>query len=678
LFLFLLSVTVNTRDLHLRMDMFNNSIYSNHIYMTTDDGGLISFNPQDSSWNRVSSVSGLSSNRTKDLFVKGDSVFVLSEGGITIFNEDLTLINFQDLNPIYFGYTDHYCISLNRDKVILGVEEGIQWFDLNRFGNLSRVEKMDYNFQVFEISSLDTCYLLGTSRGVFRADSNFEDTTMIDSSGETYSVFISGYSIWAGGSWGCKEITGDSAVFSDDTVWTIGEIDGDIYIGTKRGLYRYEGGWQRIHGGDVRGFARVLPHNLRISVVRRYGLLFEGTWNYIYPPGLASNIVADLVRTPNGEIYVCHRSSLISVFEGDEWKVLNRGNPWGFPPWYLFNIESDSEGRVYFGFWYDQPVNILFCWDTQNDTMPRPIDIPIASATTVTGMLVDSNDDLWIGLMRCTDNYSWVLKMHRVNEDSLEWTTYRDPGFVWKRVFAEGAGGVYCGNSPSIGGVGIHILGNDEDDIETVMGILGSSTISMCADLNGNIWAGLEDKLIYISGNNVEKVEVSEKFDGLAVDFQGGLWCYNSTEGLNYLNPEGYWESLPQALRELQPFTLEDIVSLLHFTENQNLFVCTYNGLYEFDLDFNVPDSGKFNVYPNPFNYERHNRLNFSARDLGGKNILIYDVIGDLKGEYVVPPEKEVFFLDLPNDIDLSSGLYLYFVTSEERVIHKGKFVVVR
>ena len=269
MFLFLLSVTVDASNLHLRMNLFNNCVYSDYVYVTTDDGGLVVFDPEDSSWNSVNSVSGLPSNETKDLFVRGDSVFVLSNGGISIFNEVLTLINFQDLNPIFFGYTDHYCISLNRNKVILGGEEGIQWFDLNRFGNLSGVEKLDYNFQVFEVFPLDTCYLLGTSRGVFRADSNFEDTTMIDSSGETYSVFISGYSIWAGGSWGCKEITGDSAVFSDDTVWTIGEIDGDIYIGTKRGLYRYEGGWQRIHGGDVRGFARVLPHNLRISVVRR-------------------------------------------------------------------------------------------------------------------------------------------------------------------------------------------------------------------------------------------------------------------------------------------------------------------------------------------------------------------------------------------------------------------------
>jgi len=681
LFLFLLSVTVSTSDLHLRMDMFNNSVYSNRFYITTDDGGLLSFDPQDSSWNWVNSISGLPSNNTKDLFVRDDSIFVLSSGGISIFSKDLTLIGFQDFNPLFFDDTDPCCISLNRSRVILGGEKGVQWFALNKFGsfgNVYDVSHSDYNFKVFEIFPLDTCYLFGTSRGVFRADSNFGDTTMIYSSGEIYALFVSGSSIWAGGSWGCKEVTGDSAVFSEDTVWTIVEIDEDIYIGTKRGLYRwYEGDWQRIHGGDVRGVARVLPDNLRVSVVRGNGLLFEGTWRYIYPPGLASNMVTDLVQTPDGKIYVSYKHSRrISVFDGITWRTLNRGNPWGLTGGYLFNMESDSKGRIYFSLWYWRDDPILFCWDTQNDTMPHPIELPIASTTTVTGMLVDSNDDLWLGLLRTSDYGlgNWVLKMRRVSEDSFEWITYQGPDILWKRVFAESARGIYCGNSPSGGGAGIHVL-YDNGTFEEVVGDLGSSTVSMCADLKSNIWAGLEDKLVYISGNNVERVETSNKFDGLTVDFQGGLWCYNSTEGLSYRNPEGNWESLPQALRELQPFSLKDIVSPLHFTENGNLFVCTYNGLYEFDLDFNVPDSGEVTVYPNPFNYEEHNQLTFSAKGIGGKDIFIYDIIGDLKGEYNVPLE---YGDNYPIDVNLSSGLYLYFVTSEGRVIYKGKFVVVR
>jgi hypothetical protein len=677
LLLFLLSVTVGASDLHLRMDLFNKSAYSDNFYITTDDGGLLSFNPQDSSWNWVNSISGLPSNKTKDLFLRGDSVFVLSSGGITIFNKDLNFINSQNFNPLFFTDTAPDCIYVHENDVILGGGNSIQWFDLNRFGNLIReVEHENYNFGVFEILSYDTCYLLGTSRGVFRVDSNFEDTTMIYSSGETYSLFVSGYSIWAGGSWGCKEITGDSAAFSEDTVWDIGEIDGDIYIATKRGLYRYEDDWYRIHGGDVRGFAKVLPHNLRVSFVRGNGLLFEGTWSYIYPPGLASNLVTDLVQTPDGKIYVSYKHSRrISVFDGIRWQTLNRGNSWGLPGGYLFNMESDSEGRIYFGFWYWRDDPVLYCWDTQNDTMPYRIDLPIVSVTTVTGMLVDNNDDLWLGLFRTSDYRlgNWVLKMRRVNEDSCEWVTYQDSEIIWKRVFAEGSEGMYCGNSPTDGGSGIHVL-YDNGTIDEVLGELGSSTISMCADLKGNIWAGLEDKLIYISGNNVERVEISNRFEGLAVDFQGGIWCFNSMEGLSYRNPEGNWESLPQELREIQPFSLKDIVSPLHFTENKNLFVCTYNGLYEFELDFNVPDSGGVTVYPNPFNYEEHNRLTFSAKDIGGKDILIYDVIGDLKGEYEVPSENDVFSID----IDLSSGLYLYFVTEDGKLIYKGKFVVVR
>jgi hypothetical protein len=274
--------------------------------------------------------------------------------------------------------------------------------------------------------------------------------------------------------------------------------------------------------------------------------------------------------------------------------------------------------------------------------------------------------------------------MHRLNEGSFQWTTYSGQGIVWKRVFAEGEEGIYCGNSPTDGGAGIHIL-RENGDVERVIGNLGSSTISMTADLKGNVWAGLETGLAYIVDNNVEEIYtssnsdlVSDKVDGLAVDFQGGIWCYNGQNGLSYLNPEENWESLPEEMKQIQPFILDDINYPLHFTAEGNLFVCTYNGLYEFDINFSYADSGEVNVYPNPFNYERHARLNFSASELGGKNILIYDLIGDLKGEYVVPSGREVFSLDFPEDIDLSSGLYLYFITEENNVIYKGKFVVVR
>jgi hypothetical protein len=180
--------------------------------------------------------------------------------------------------------------------------------------------------------------------------------------------------------------------------------------------------------------------------------------------------------------------------------------------------------------------------------------------------------------------------------------------------------------------------------------------------------------LVYISGENWEREYPTSRVDGLAVDFQGGVWCYNSDLGLSYLSSEGVWEPLPEELRNVQPFSLRDVVYPLHFISNNRLFVGTYNGLYEFELNFNYPDSGKISVYPNPFNYQRHNRLYFSARDLGGKDILIYDIIGDLKGKYNVPLKLTAY----PIEINLSSGLYQYFVTSEGRVIHKGKFVVVR
>ena len=680
MFLLLLSITVSSRELHLQMNLYNNSVYGDCLYMTTDNGGVVSFDPEDNTWDWVNSFSGLSSNIAKDLFLRGDSIFILTNGGISILDSDLNLIDFQVFNSLFFvADDDPDCISLYKNTIILGGSSGVQWFDLRNFGNLSRVvEHRDYGFQVFEILPLDTCYILGTGRGVYKVDSNFQDTIFIDASGETYSLFVDGASIWAGGSWGCKEITGDTAVFSNDTVWSIDKIDEEIYIGTKNGLYnRYGGVWNRISGGDIRGFVSLIQNDNIISVVRRRGVRFENPYSLKNSPGLISNLVTDLIQTSDGKIYISYKGTRrISMFDGVSWNTLNDENNWNFSGGNLFNIESDSQGRIYFGFWYWEEVPILFCWDTQNDTMPKPIDLPVL-ATTVTGMFVDSNDDLWAGLLNRFTLNNWVFKAHRETDGSLIWTEYSDPEIVWKRVFAEGSEGVYCGNSPTDGGSGIHIL-TENGSFEKVTGNFSSSTISMASDLEGNIWAGLEDRLVYISGNSLERVETQERFEGLAVDFQGGLWSYNSMEGLSYLNPEGVWESLPQELTGIKPFGLDDVISPLHFTGDRNLFICTYNGLYEFDLDFDSSDSSEVNVYPNPFNYQEHDRLIFSVSDIGGMSIFIYDIVGNLQGEYHIPSENDGSFWIEKDQIALSSGLYSYFITEEGNIIHQGKFVVIR
>ena len=295
-------------------------------------------------------------------------------------------------------------------------------------------------------------------------------------------------------------------------------------------------------------------------------------------------------------------------------------------------------------------------------------------------MLVDSNDDLWIGAF--TDPIEdWILRMHRVEgeEDSLEWTIYTDPSFKWVRVFAEGIDAIYGGNSPTSGWAGIHIIYPD-GSVSNVKGGLGSSTLSMASDIKGDIWAGLENSLVYISGD--EKIEdfntsnsglLSDNVDGITFDFQGGMWCYHSGEGLSYRDPEDNWFSY----RGFSSVDADDITYPLHFTFDHHLFVGTYEGLYELDIDFNIPrDSLEYpgtNVYPNPFNANEHNYLYFSSGVLDGKTIYIYDVYGKLKEEYRVTGD----YLRIEN-VDLTSGLYFYIVKGEEGVLDKGRFVVVR
>jgi hypothetical protein len=663
--------------------MFTNLKYSDYIYITTNEGGLLSFEPRGSTWKSKTIVSDLYSNTTNDIAVRNDTVWVITPGGITIFNRELEFLNSLEFNPLFFNDTNPKTIELYDSKVILGGETGLQWFDISEFDNLRRVDKIDYGFTVFDILPLDTCYILGTSNGIYKSY-NFVnlDTVKIENLLPTYTLSLIGSSIWAGGSWGCKNITEDTSLFSLNTVRQIEEIDTNIYIATSGGLYIYENGiWVSLSSGDVRGVCKTDCYDSPTFIVRGEGLKNVDSSEFIRPPGLASNKVCDLTETPDGSIFITYRDMLkITKFNGKEWETLNKNNQWGIPGGILYNIESDSKGRIYFGSWYWNEDNILYKLDTEEDSIPFSINLPV-NATTITGMMVDSRDDLWLGAFNRFTDEDWVLKMHPLEgvEDSLEWTIYTDPLIKWVRVFAEGENAIYGGNSPTSGGAGIHIFYYD-GILDHVTGNLGSSTVSMNNNLEGDIWAGLENNLVHIKEDEVVEIFNSgnsgllgDQVDGITFDFQGGMWCYHSGEGLSYRDPENNWFSY----RGFAYIDADDITQRLHFALDNKLYVGTYEGLYELDIDFNVPeDSLEYpgtNVYPNPFNASEHDYIYFSSGELDGKMIYIYDVYGRLEGEYIATGTY------LRVDVgDLKSGLYLYVVKGEDRVLDKGRFVIVR
>jgi len=121
----------------------------------------------------------------------------------------------------------------------------------------------------------------------------------------------------------------------------------------------------------------------------------------------------------------------------------------------------------------------------------------------------------------------------------------------------------------------------------------------------------------------------------------------------------------------------DDITYPLYFSSDNKLYIGTYEGLYELDIDFNIPeDSLEYpgtNVYPNPFDASKHDYLYFSSGELDGKMIYIYDVYGRLEAEYIVTGD----YLRVEVN-DLKSGLYLYVVKGEDKVIDRGRFVIVR
>lgn len=674
----LLLVSISfSKTLYLNTNNCTSIEYEKRIYINTVDGGLISYEPSESTWIFKNSVNGLNSNTSKKVEVHNDSIWVLSSGGLSIFNDSLNLLLKMNFNPLLFNDTLPETFTVNDSLVILGGETGLQWFEKSQIENLNQVLHKDHDFHINTILNSDTCIFLGTLDGIFKTK-NLTDTVRL-SSRSTFTMEMIDGDLWAGGYWGCKNITEDTSRLSNVRVRSIDEIDDELYASTDSGLYKYDSVWSRINSEKIYGICKPENYGSIFYINRETGFVSITLSDTIDIPGINSNECWDLTQTPDGNLYAIHRYDYgISRFDGEYWQTLNQNNEWGFYG-RLNKIESDSRGVIYFGLWYWYQVDIVFKWNPDKDSMPVPVDLPVDPSTIGT-MLVDSDDNLWISAF--SGDNDWILKMERVENgtDSLEWTIYTSPSIRWVRVFTEMNNTVYGGNSPPVGGAGIHIF-TPEGDVEEVLGNLGSSTVSMAADIDGSVWAGLENNLVHIENNEVSEAYdisnselLSNQVDDIIFDFQGGMWCYHSGKGLSYRSPDGSnWENIPG----FSSIVANDVPEVMHFTSDNKLIICTYNGIYKLDIDFNIPDNQedeytRTNVYPNPINLNKNSYLFFASADLEGKKVMIFNVYGKLEAEYVT--DEQVLRI-AP---DLKSGLYIYVVKDGNEVLDKGRFTVIR
>jgi len=89
----------------------------------------------------------------------------------------------------------------------------------------------------------------------------------------------------------------------------------------------------------------------------------------------------------------------------------------------------------------------------------------------------------------------------------------------------------------------------------------------------------------------------------------------------------------------------------------------------------NTPLSHKnqYSLYPNPANnvlmVENVNNNNSNA------TLIIYSELGDIVAQYALPPSETVVTENITN---LAAGFYLYSITSEVKVIQRGKLIIER
>jgi len=605
------------------------------------DGGLFTFNVEDSTYQTWTNTEGLASNNV--LSVVGDD-----EGGIWLGMYSGMMQKYDPANETWFDvidFVDHpvYQLKPKGDTLFVALDIGLSIYILSRrevketYRHLG--EKIHPDIVVHDIFLDGQNIWVATDEGIARSSLNYINlldpgswTNFTEEEGlpasRVNSLTAYKNKIFAGTENGAA-VSGEEGwqIFNegldDNTEVFDFEIINDLlYAATSRGIFILQDQvWERLEP-TLYNAKHIRVSRETIWAGTPMGLASKWTedypWSFLYPAGPGSNRFADLLYD-DGVLWCCSGSYIgkgFYAFDGKNWKNYNTGNVPGLLTNSVVSVSIDHSKNRWFGTWgggmfcFGQDSTFRF-YNSQNGYLADA-----AGATNypvVTDIAVDSANALWVlnwdaksnlPLVSVTKDSSWTYfgAADNISTDFLETILIDENNNKWIGTRDRGVLVLNDNGTPDIK-ADDQYLGS----LSTNDGLLSNEITSLAQDQLGNIWIATVKGLHLYSNNIVDQIynPPADHIKDILVDGVNNIWVATNS-GIGMFSPMTYeWTYYRENNSKL---VSDDAVTLEMDLKTGRLFVGTNEGLsvlqtpYSEPLDNIVP----LHVYPNPFIPEDH------------------------------------------------------------------------
>ncbi len=614
------------------------------------------------------------------IFVKGDSIFVCTDFGISVVNAkdfsfietivkfgnfaaDLGVNNVNISGGKYLAATEGGAAIASLNTKNLSAPESWNVFKLNLFAPATKLYKLLFFNKIL---------LAATDKGVFE---------------------------YIGGDW-------KPFIFQGENVKDFIADASDLYLLVGNSLYKYSNGIKTLIRKIKKATVVSLSKNSKnIYAASTEGLILLGdSLRWFYPNGPIGNSFNKLAVDSKERLWLVSgkdpAGSGINMFDGERWYNFNKDNIKAIHNNAFYSVYVGADGKIYFANWGDGITvydgQTFFTYNADNTSLTgievNPRFIPI------TDVALDNGGNMWVLNLQNLDG-----KSVSVLTKSGVWYHYKfgypltpspaelynlvidQYGTKWFYVAAEGEPGLYYFNEQGT-------FENLNDDIWGIInsqdGLNNNNIKAIALDNQGELWVGtsLGVNIIVDPGNptaNISSVFAlrQQSITCISVDPLNLKWV-GTNQGVFLMSQDGS-SLLAQYNKENSPLASNKINSIAIDSKSGKIFIATDLGLSSFNTQSIRPENSfsEIFVYPNPFIISEgaDNKVYFDKL-IRNSRITILSVSGSFIREIITPGGRIGYWDGRDKNGNLvPSGIYIVVAYDEEaNNVATAKVAVIR
>ncbi len=675
------------------------------IWIGASNGFVQSYNPVRREWNYVTGISSMTDEPAKKInafHVTGDSLFILSEIGVSVFS----------ISRFEFG--DSYRRFGTSPSQLNGKVTSFEIFD-NKFwvGTNSGVASTPItNPNPSEPSSWQVL-----NGGL--ASTNLND--LLEYHDTLFAATASGLAFFDGTTWQSFPVTAGRTILALSKKFHLGTTPYSpaLYFITSNQIWKYEEGSivpvetfpSTVSSFTSEGVLGTVNNGVTV-LSREVALPPTPTWDTIIPPGPPVNKFVGMAvddqsvfwsgtGTASGEGFIS--------FDGDTWRTFT---PQTLPSLngarYAYQIDIGSDNSKWISMFGEGVVHldannsVRHIFNSANGLAYTENTSNNQSFCVVTGVVVDRNNETWINIRSAVnrnllaiysaatdtlrhasfptgmklpiltniimDNYGtkWFTSINEVNNNSPGLVFYDETKRLPRRID---------------GSSGWGIITKDRD------GLTDNEVTSVALDNDGSLWVGTNQGINIIvdptvpfrilpyhplSGKRVNDILVDPLNQKWVATEQGVyLWSPDGTTVLEHLTVESTQGKLPD--NRVSALTIDKNTGTIYFSTEAGLATLTTPAVAP------VPSFGDLRIFPNPFFLPSSNELTVDGL-VEGSALKIFTISGNLVKEISTPGGRVGFWDGLDEEGSIvPSGVYIVAAFSKDgTAVGKGKVAVIR